>query len=266
MTILTACLAYKLGLAKEIPVLAVAVSIHEGMHMLAAWMCGLEIEHIDLMPFGGAAHIKDIYCTERWQLIVTAVAGPAANLLAVMAAAALSWWDVLAFSTAAAAVRVNMLLMLFNLMPALPLDGGRILYAILRKWLTHRAALRIGVIMAYVLAGLLIVLFAAGIISYGVINITYPLLGVFIVASAIKERETAAFTAAKNTVQAVCGEAKLPCAAESIAVPEELPTSSAMRFIHPGKTAIFAIIRDGRIRRFSTAYEMAHTAISISEN
>lgn len=108
---------------------------HELAHALMARAEGIEIEEIILHPFGGLARLKSEPQNPRAEFRI-AVAGPAASFLFALLAfvgatiAALGNYEatVVVFFLIAAG---NLLLALFNLFPGYPLDGGRVLRAIL---------------------------------------------------------------------------------------------------------------------------------------
>jgi Zn-dependent protease len=108
---------------------------HELSHALMARAEGIEIEEIVLHPFGGLARLKTQPQNPRAEFRI-AVAGPAASFLFALLAfvgakiAALGNYEatVVVFFLIAAG---NLLLALFNLFPGYPLDGGRVLRAIL---------------------------------------------------------------------------------------------------------------------------------------
>ena len=64
-------------------------------------------------------------------LCLVALCGPLTNGLLACLSAALGWWGALPGEIVCLAVFTNLCLMAFNLLPALPLDGGRILCALL---------------------------------------------------------------------------------------------------------------------------------------
>ena len=108
---------------------------HELAHALMARAEGIEIEEIILHPFGGLARLKSEPQNPRAEFRI-AVAGPAASFLFALLAfvgvkiAALGNYEatVVVFFLISAG---NLLLALFNLFPGYPLDGGRVLRAIL---------------------------------------------------------------------------------------------------------------------------------------
>lgn len=108
---------------------------HELSHALVGRMEGIEIEEIVLHPFGGLARLKREPDTPGAEFRI-AIAGPAASFLfAVLSFGAYQVALVGNYRTAAAILFFigagNILLAIFNLFPGYPLDGGRVLRAIL---------------------------------------------------------------------------------------------------------------------------------------
>lgn len=120
-----------------ITTLALFLSVfgHELSHALVGRMEGIEIEEIVLHPFGGLARLKREPDTPGAEFRI-AVAGPAASFLfAVLAFGAYQIALMGGYRTAAAILFFigagNLLLAVFNLLPGYPLDGGRVLRALL---------------------------------------------------------------------------------------------------------------------------------------
>ena len=118
------------------------VVLHELGHSVVALRCGIPVLDITLYPIGGVARIEE-RPTAKQELAI-AVAGPAVNVviaLALWATLAALKSPITAASLAGAAQTVpvflakvllaNVWLVLFNLVPAFPMDGGRVLRAVL---------------------------------------------------------------------------------------------------------------------------------------
>ena len=129
------------------------VLLHELGHVLVALRFGITTSKIVLYPIGGIAWMKSIPKEPREEVAV-ALAGPAVNLFLASIAVILlglvppqpDGSDV--FSTrsfAEALLYVNLALGLFNLLPAFPMDGGRVLRAILAMKLPYEKATAIAV-------------------------------------------------------------------------------------------------------------------------
>jgi len=151
--------------------LFISVFGHELSHALMARFEGIEIEEIVLHPFGGLARLRSEPENPRAEFRI-AVAGPAASF--VFAILAFGGAKVAALGDYVATVVVffflawgNLLLAVFNLMPGYPLDGGRVLRAIL--WRNSG-----NIAQATRMAGLCGVLIAATVILFGVYIMIAP--------------------------------------------------------------------------------------------
>lgn len=128
--------AYLIGFVSAI-LLFVTVLIHELSHSFTARAYGLPVHTISLFIFGGVSNLTQEPQSPKVELLV-AIAGPLASL--VLAGLFFVAYLVLhALPTEVTAVLgylayVNLILAIFNLIPGFPLDGGRVLRAIL--WMT----------------------------------------------------------------------------------------------------------------------------------
>lgn len=111
-----------------IAALFASVALHEFGHVIAARRLGIRTRDITLLPIGGVARLERIPEEPRHELWV-ALAGPAVS---VAIAAILFAWPVHPRGALVESLFLaNLSLALFNLLPAFPMDGGRILRALL---------------------------------------------------------------------------------------------------------------------------------------
>jgi Zn-dependent protease len=180
--------------------LAVFVSVagHELAHSVLARRYGLQVQGIMLLPIGGMTRIEQVPLAPRREAMV-ALAGPLLNLvvaagLTPVLLSVLLWRGVrsplevllIARETSLSSLLMlvwlaNVLLALFNLLPAFPMDGGRVLRASL-SWMCDRLlATRIAVALGYVLA---LALLVAGIAMR---DLMLPVLALFLLGAAAVE-------------------------------------------------------------------------------
>jgi Zn-dependent protease/CBS domain-containing protein len=146
-----------------------SILFHELAHSLVALRHRISVRSITLFFFGGIAAIEQSPPTPRAELEI-AIAGPIASGLLALGFSALG--GVFAGGSADALMfgwlgRINLSVAVFNLLPGLPLDGGRVL----RAWLwarkgdptsATRVAAQVGQLLAYGLIGLGLVAALAG--------------------------------------------------------------------------------------------------------
>ena len=169
-------------------VLFACVVAHEFGHVFAARRYGIRTPVVTVLPIGGVASLERMP-QKPSQEIAVALAGPAVNI--VIAAAIMlvtpdlsveNSYGVLSGGTTflQEIAYANIFLAVFNLIPAFPMDGGRVLRALLSAWLGFRQGTRIAALLGQALAAL----FALAAIAYGMPILFLVALFVFLAAGA----------------------------------------------------------------------------------
>ncbi|PYL25538.1 MAG: site-2 protease family protein [Verrucomicrobia bacterium] len=129
--------------------LFLCVVLHEFGHALAAKSFGINTPDITLLPIGGVARLERMP-EEPAQELVIAVAGPAVNVVIALGLFVAGGSHALLNPAAVESeglipqlLTINILLLLFNLLPAFPMDGGRVLRALLATRFSYARATQI---------------------------------------------------------------------------------------------------------------------------
>src|SRR5680860_1440631 len=193
------------------------VTIHELTHSLVARKFGVEVKNITLLPIGGMASMSEIPRDPRQELAIS-VAGPLSNVvlalvMAVGAALFVNLGDLtdpdhlasLLMGTGFKSayfylMAVNVMLAVFNLLPAFPMDGGRVFRAFLTLRVGRPRATRLAVQVGQTLALLLGLL---GVLGGGIIMLLVAMFIYFGAQAEGRQEEVQAVLGGLRVSQAV---------------------------------------------------------------
>ncbi len=162
-----------------------ALALHEAAHVIVAAAFEQKIAAVELQPFGCVARMRNAELSPHAELCI-AVAGPVVSFIAAGAAAAAAGMLPRTAFRMDAFLSFNATLALVNLLPALPLDGGRIVNALLKE---HIGSTRAQKLMggAGVVCGALMLLAGGVLLYFDTMNLTLWMMGLFLLVSAIGE-------------------------------------------------------------------------------
>lgn len=180
-------------------ILFICVTLHEYGHALTARRFGIITNEILLSPIGGIAKMGALSKNPKHELLIS-IAGPLVNIVIAIIIGLYIHFnqdsqfiptanDYDNFTNYADLIRLvfimNIALFVFNLIPAYPMDGGRVLRAIIAFWANYEKATIIASIIGMIIASIFT--------GYGLYEAhpTLGFIGVFIFISANKERKTA---------------------------------------------------------------------------
>lgn len=170
------------GFFAELLTLFVIVLVHELGHVVAAKSFGWTVIRIELLPFGGVAETDESGRSTALQEAIVALAGPLQNGWMALFALLMGrlglwepgWCDY--FMTA------NLMIGLFNLLPVLPLDGGKVMQALVSRWLPYYRALVVCSLVSLLLAAVLALSALLGFRASGV-HLNLLVIALFLVYS-----------------------------------------------------------------------------------
>lgn len=239
--------SYALGLASALLLFA-SILAHEFGHALVARRHGIEVEEIDLWLLGGVSRLRGEAHDPRDELRY-ALAGP---LVTAVIAACFGVLALLLPVSTPAAVRalveyqalVNGLILIFNLLPAFPLDGGRVLRSLLWRHSGEIAkstetAASVGRSFGYLMIGL----GGLELLNGAPQGLWLALVGLFVVIAAGAQATSARAHAALSGVSA--GELM---SAPAVSIPAHTPVAHATRaYFRPYRYTAFPVVdEEGR--------------------
>jgi len=224
-----------------------AVFFHELAHAAAARRLAVPVAEVELLPFGGVTRVGGEMILDPAKESIIAAAGPASNLLMAAAALALKnhgfWHDELGPFF----LQCNLLIAAFNLLPALPLDGGRVYRA-------HLAS-KTGIRDATYRAAGLGQIWAAGVVLLGAFGLLFRisgldilLTGLFLFYAATREKGAAPYLFARHLTRKkedLAGARVLP--AKPLVVMENVTLGEITRPFLPQKFHLVLVL-DKRLR------------------
>ena len=168
----------------------VCITLHELSHGICAVLCGFSISSIEILPVGAQLRVEGLFESAPICEILIALAGPAMSL--VLGIVSYYLYTLNGISLFKMLITLNLSIAAFNLLPALPLDGGRVVRSILSNY--------IGVKVATIFACMMGILIGVALTSYSVILAvqgkiapTYIVFGILLMVSSLSERKRAMF-------------------------------------------------------------------------
>lgn len=140
------------GYFAELLTLFVIVLIHELGHVVAARCFGWEVIRVELLPFGGVAETDDRGRSTAVQEMVVALAGPLQNAWLALFGLLMEHLGIWESGWGSYFAYANAMIGLFNLLPVLPLDGGKVMQALVSLWLPYYRTLTLCSLVSLVLA------------------------------------------------------------------------------------------------------------------
>jgi Zn-dependent protease len=176
-----------------------SILVHELAHALVARLKGVEVDAITLWLLGGVAELRSEPRSPGAEFAV-AVVGPLSSgvLGGVFGVAAFGLYaagaDTLTVGVASYLAYTNVVLAVFNLVPAAPLDGGRVLRAAVWRWTGDQVRAAVVAARAGRIFGLVLIVAGLGqalLLRAGLGGLWWVLLGWFLVQAAAAEEERA---------------------------------------------------------------------------
>lgn len=177
-----------LGFWQSALIIFLSVLLHELGHSMIARLFNIQVLEIQLYPFGGIAYTENISKYGGRIELLVALAGPIISMLIAVA----FYFFGKQLSLSITIIKYNMALFLFNLIPALPLDGGSIIRNLLLSRYSYKNATKLMTRSGKILS-ILIILYNISLLLNGKITISYMTAAFFIFIGALKEEKNCSY-------------------------------------------------------------------------
>lgn len=237
-------LAWAFGLGQDALLLLLLLLSHELAHVLFAHAFGLHPRSLRLLPIGGAMDLDGIERADPAVEVAVAMAGPLHNLVLLAFGFLLQATGFLAPRDGAFFMLANASLSLGNLLPALPLDGGRVVQALIATQRGFAHASHTLALLGRVTVWVLILLSAAAVFR-GWIFVGPLLFAIFISMRGSQEGRASRLRGLRTLWQWPGNELADAVPVQDIAVPEQFPLRKLVGRLLPHRYHIVWVVRRG---------------------
>lgn len=237
-------LAASVGLVWETVVVFVVVLLHEWAHAITATALGYRVREITLFPFGGVAVIERE--SPSWSPrdeVWIAAAGPLCNGLLVLAALVLYSAHLWSEGFSTFFVRANLTMALFNLLPALPLDGGRIWRAVGSRVYGYQRAGEMAVRSAFACSAALLAV-GTGAWLWGTPHAGMWGMALFLAVSAYRVKRQLPYDAARWLNRFRGATRREPAVVRAIAASEKTRGGELVRHLAPDAFHVIYVLNE----------------------
>ena len=173
------------GFSKLVFPYLISILLHEFAHGFIAKKLGYKLNEVWILPYGASITFKE-YSFNPNDEIKIAIAGPLMNFILIVITIMLWWIFPSIYTFTYPFVITNFSIALFNLLPAFPLDGGRILNSILKSKLKNNKVYKISSIINFIISVIFFLLFIVS--CFIKINFSFGLISIFIFLGIIESK------------------------------------------------------------------------------
>lgn len=250
--------AFALEKLPEALLLFAIVLWHESFHLVLAKLHRLDVTNIELLPFGGVARLEALLQLNPQVEWIVAIVGPLSNGLLVLLAYGFKPYLAVPTQWFQFFLQANFGMLLFNLLPALPLDGGRVLRSLLVQRHGFKEATRFAALLGQILS-IIVLAWSGYLVSLGHYNgLILGLTGVMLFVSAREEQKNASYVFMRYLTQKQEEfRLKRVLVARELVATEETPLKDVFQHFQPPCFHLLRVVAlDGRILGTVSELEM----------
>ena len=198
----------------------ICVIVHELAHSFVAKKLGYQLEKLSLMPYGVCLNYNT-NCFFNNDEIYIAIAGPIANACLAILTTALWWLFPELYAITYQFCFANLVMLVFNVLPCYPLDGGRVLVSFLSQKLTRQKSIKIALLFNIAISFVFVFTFIIG-VFYGKYNFNLIIIALFLIGGIIDPKNMSKYDFLKYKkgsqtlinkalgVKSICINSKMP--------------------------------------------------------
>lgn len=224
-----------LGWLNAIFFYVVSVVLHEYGHYFTARLLGYESQGIVFNVYGAALKTNNVY--KRKDDMLISLAGPFVNLILIILVVCFWWILPSTYAFTYDFFISNLVVMLFNLIPIYPLDGGRVIVSLLQNKFKKNKIIKVSNVIARVFSGVIFALFVVS-IFYN-ININLLFISLFLTISTLYSDKNSIYEKTK----AITKNNSRLCEVKIYKV-ENFDKKTMLRYLSPNYYCIFVCIKD----------------------
>ena len=218
---------------------------HELAHVMAARRLNVPVSEVELLPFGGVARMGSDLVLDPKKEVFVALAGPISNIVLFALGLALKNYGIWEEQLGPYFLQTNLTIAIFNLLPVLPLDGGRVYRAFLAGRIGYKKATYRAATWAQAWACGIVVLGGLGLV-YRYCGLDVPVVGFFLFYAAAKEKRMAPYLFIRHLAQKKNELVRSGVLeAEQLVAFEHVPLGDIVRLIVPQKFFLVMLLDKG---------------------
>lgn len=228
------------GLFEVLLAYLITIILHEFAHYIVAKRMGYHLNKFTLMPHGISLSGQNGLFSPNDEVII-ALAGPVFNLIIATVGVAVWWLFPVTYVWTDIFIFANACTGLLNFMPIFPMDGGRILLALLGKKLSRKKAFKILKINGIIISVLLISAFV--VTTFLQVNFTFLIMGIFCFLTVLWE-DKSNFYERSSFLDSKTGGLKRGLVVRELAVYEQITLYKLVAQVRPDSITNFRVLKD----------------------
>ena len=224
------------------------MSLHEMGHYYMAKMFGYKLTKFSLSPYGVSLSYFDENLDEKDEFWI-ALAGPAVNVISIVFVLGVWWLFPSTYFLLQSFVEISLVIALFNLLPAYPLDGGRIFVCLVRRIFDEKKALKLTIFFNLFLSIFFVICFV--ICAFIKFNPTLALFAFFMFGGMLDLKQKSKY----EKINIFCKKTKNFAKPTFYSVNLSTTLSDLVAKMQTSKTCIFCLILDsGKVVNLSEIF------------